>query len=546
MIIFEKSHPFEKKDEADTHKVILIQQFFIHPNKNRQVEIEFCLKKNVDNENIDEIILLNERIYTDKELGVKSSKIKQINVGKRLTYKDIFDIVEKESLTGYIVFSNSDIYFDKSITNLHISKLDQEKHFIGLLRFDIVSPKRYKIFGPRCDSQDTWIFHSNFNLNKKERSIFNFNFGKPGCDNKVFYLMRILGFKIVNSPTTIKSFHLHQTEIRNYSNKDMINMPFIYLSPLDYNCSVYQHIIKHTNNLQRYTLNDNEKLSNYITQKLEKNENFIIPRIAGVENNLAYYGYLIRNNRITEKHKFNQIISLFQTMKNNAGIQFNNIMDLVHYSILYLDAFESCELYAGWDKQGNVYKYIQQSHNFIERTFNKKDNIWSFTYDIFHYIHLNPWTQSLKGKRILIISSFIESIKEKIDIRKEIYGVELFPECEFVFLKPPQTNGSNPSQPFMKELENFCQKIFEVKDDFDVALVSCGGYGNLVCNEIFKMGKSAIYIGGVLQMYFGIYGNRWLRERKDVIRLYLNQYWSRPKETERPNDFNKIENSCYW
>ena len=60
------------------------------------------------------------------------------------------------------------------------------------------------------------------------------------------------------------------------------------------------------------------------------------------------------------------------------------------------------------------------------------------------------------------------------------------------------------------------------------------------------MGKSAIYVGGVLQMYFGIYGMRWMRERKDIMNLFMNQYWSRPMESERPEGYEKVEKSAYW
>ena len=79
-----------------------------------------------------------------------------------------------------------------------------------------------------------------------------------------------------------------------------------------------------------------------------------------------------------------------------------------------------------------------------------------------------------------------------------------------------------------------------------MALCSCGGYGNPICAFIYNMGKSAIYVGGVLQMYFGIYGQRWLKERKDVIKLYLNEHWSRPKITEKPKSATEIEEGCYW
>jgi len=175
-----------------------------------------------------------------------------------------------------------------------------------------------------------------------------------------------------------------------------------------------------------------------------------------------------------------------------------------------------------------------------------KPKISAHTFDIFNHIQTRLWTRELRGKRLLIISPFIDSIKEKLPIREKLYGLDLFPECEFVFLKPPQTQGTNPSREFIEELNDFIGQIANIIDDFDVALVSCGGYGNMVCSQIYKRGRSAIYIGGVLQMYFGVYGTRWEREKPEIMSLYKNEYWSRPKESERPDGFKKIEESCYW
>ena len=74
--------------------VTLICQFFIHKDKNRNEEIRQCLKRNVENEHIDKIILLNEKKYTDDELGIKHKKIRQVNINKILTYKDVFTLVD--------------------------------------------------------------------------------------------------------------------------------------------------------------------------------------------------------------------------------------------------------------------------------------------------------------------------------------------------------------------------------------------------------------------------------------------------------------------
>ena len=49
------------------------------------------------------------------------------------------------------------------------------------------------------------------------------------------------------------------------------------------------------------------------------------------------------------------------------------------------------------------------------------------------------------------------------NIRKNIYGVDLFPECKFVFIKPPQTQGTNPSKVFHEELDDFNKKIEEME-----------------------------------------------------------------------------------
>ena len=196
---------------------------------------------------------------------------------------------------------------------------------------------------------------------------------------------------------------------------------------------------------------------------------------------------------------------------------------------------------------GAVGRAIGDSQKYFEERY-KKPTLWAFVYDLYHTIYSRPWTHALRGKRVLIISSFIDSYKKKVadGILDKIYGIDLFPECELLFLKPPQTQGSNPSKEFDVELERFAKQIEGIKDQFDVALCSCGGYGNLVCGKIFEMGKSAIYVGGVLQMYFGVLGQRWLRERPDIVRLFMNEHWSRPQDSEKPKNYQQVEGSCYW
>ena len=180
--------------------------------------------------------------------------------------------------------------------------------------------------------------------------------------------------------------------------------------------------------------------------------------------------------------------------------------------------------------------------NFVRR------RLWAFgVLDLFHVVNQKkPWTHTLAGKRILVISPFADTFQKQVPHLPKIYGRDMFPGCTFTFLKPPVTNAKNKSRSFMEELNNFTSRVEAVKDSFDVALVSCGGYGNPILGRLYEMGKSAIYVGGVLQMYFGVYGSRWERERPLVMKLFKNEHWVRPSNDERPPGFENVEESCYW
>lgn len=436
--------------------------------------------------------------------------------------------------------------------------MHEEKTMVALLRFNYdpnIPIQNTPIFGPRFDSQDTWILHSNMNIPDKYMKAFGFEMGKLACDNKLIYLFLTLGYTVINDPLLIKTYHYQMSAARTYTIKDRVPEPWGCIMPARISP---EYMLESLNLTLQSTLkmnssfdcfNDNTKLYNYILGKFANNTPFIIPRIAGVENNVAIMMKLMQESNPTQQqHQMQYLNKVIPTMKNNAGIKLSNINSVEKYMKLYLDAFENSDMISVWDTWGDVYKYISSSHDYITETYNTCDQIWAFSFDIFHYIHNTPWTHALKGKRILLVCGFEESIKDQLEKREKIYGVDLFPDCEFVCIKPPQTQGTNDSAEFDVELNRFVEKLKgpEYAGKYDIALCAAGGYGNLICNEIYKMGKPAIYVGGVLQMYFGILGQRWVRERPDILRMYLNEHWTRPKTTEKPKNFDKVEGSCYW
>ena len=137
-LIYHKSDDFEINLKENNEKITIFQQFFIPPNEERYNELKQTLQFNLKNPNIDKIYLLNEKIYSNYELGLSNDTIRemsfvkkkevykkkvtdkliQINMKKRLTFKHVLDFVKNDSIKGYIVILNTDIFLDDTIKNL--------------------------------------------------------------------------------------------------------------------------------------------------------------------------------------------------------------------------------------------------------------------------------------------------------------------------------------------------------------------------------------------------------------------------------------------
>jgi hypothetical protein len=210
-------------NDIQPNQIWMVTQFFKHKDSKRHLEIKDCLRKNCENCYIDRIVLLNEKDYSAEYKDMKGAeKIHQVITGKRLTYSDFLKYVKVEVPKNvYTILCNADIYFGESLLDLW--RINMEDRMLGLLRWDVDNQGDAKIFGPRADSQDTWIFLSD-SIKKREWDFnkFNFQLGQAGCDNAFAGLILRQLFIISNPAITFKTFHLHNTNIRNYDKKDYI------------------------------------------------------------------------------------------------------------------------------------------------------------------------------------------------------------------------------------------------------------------------------------------------------------------------------------
>lgn len=171
-----------------------------------------------------------------------------------------------------------------------------------------------------------------------------------------------------------------------------------------------------------------------------------------------------------------------------------------------------------------------------------------------------PWTRILKGKKVLVVHPFEETIKQQYKKRELLFdNPEILPDFNLITYKAVQTVAGNKSE-FKDWFEalNFMEKEIS-KIDFDIAILGCGAYGLPLAAYIKRLGKQAIHVGGATQLLFGILGKRWTEQFKGKTWKYMpgvelnldytdmfNENWTYPLIEDTPKDKEKVEDSCYW
>jgi hypothetical protein len=228
-------------DDSCIPRTWLFQQYFKHPTRRRSREIQTCLEKNLASDFIDNVVLLNEESYT--ELPTNPKLQTQI-LGHRLTFADVLRTARTLVPAGdFVLFANSDIWFHDSLKQIWQVKMVERRLFLALLRWE--DGDEPQLFGPRSDSQDSWICARDcldFDVSMDE---FGFAFGKPGCDNAITLLMLRKKFLVVNPAYSIKTMHVHASNVRNYDPKDVLYRPFyLYVDPSAIQpCAVVQNLL---------------------------------------------------------------------------------------------------------------------------------------------------------------------------------------------------------------------------------------------------------------------------------------------------------------
>jgi hypothetical protein len=274
--------------------ICIMTQYFVHSNAKRAREIRKCLMNNCVNPYVDKIIMLTEKDLSAEWSSLRGrDKIEQHIIGTRLTYADLLRATVDFVLPNTIVaYTNADIYLDESI--VHVYGLDMRDKMLALLRWDTDERgSEPTIFGPYCDSQDTWIVLSD---SVKSRTIdyerFNYQLGRAGCDNRFTADMFANRFLILNPANTIKTLHIHKSDVRDYNKTDIIKSPY-YIYP-------YTTMIYDTNNISTY---------NAVIDKGARQSYDIRIRCPNPTNGVTWCTMLARHERFVWEHNIPKTIT---------------------------------------------------------------------------------------------------------------------------------------------------------------------------------------------------------------------------------------------
>lgn len=191
--------------------------------------------------------------------------------------------------------------------------------------------------------------------------------------------------------------------------------------------------------------------------------------------------------------------------------------------------------------------YVQ--HEYYVRSYTEKAKKINLNGYYAPFLWENPWTKELKGKKVLVIHPFAETIKKQYEKREHLFeNPDILPEFEkLTVIKAVQSIAGNSSETGFKdwfEALDFMKNQMD-QSDYEIALIGCGAYGMSLAAHAKRQGKIAVHMAGWTQMLFGIYGNRWIEDQPE-FKKYINEYWTRPGIDERPKNAEKVEGGCYW
>tara|TARA_R110001599_G_scaffold8562_2_gene41448 strand:+ start:1388 stop:2200 length:813 start_codon:yes stop_codon:yes gene_type:complete len=263
-------------------------------------------------------------------------------------------------------------------------------------------------------------------------------------------------------------------------------------------------------------------------------------------------------------NNFVQLRQRIREPKNNLMvIRFGNVevQDLLYRDEIYHELKSNAGFYCK-NKEKEQEIYLLWKKKYLEAIYNSDLMLDIVTCSSFHIVgdlfnKLNTWLPSLVYMEepewwwrnvinefegtIGVVSYFKKDIENQLKVIDKVYP-NLNIKKKFVVIKSYNTiTGNEPHNDWQETYNDLIKRIDKHKN-IGMWLVSCGCYGLPVCNHISQVNKKkSIYVGGLLQLLFGLKGKRW--DNRPECNRWYNEHWIYP--TEKPKNAEDVEGWCY-
>ena len=341
---------------------------------------------------------------------------------------------------------------------------------------------------------------------------------------EINYILYLSGFQFFYSDDIKPTFLLADNSLDSISSNLSSKIRFVHNDVVS---TKFNDIQK--NNLLEAA---NNSLYSYIKQKLDNDEHFIIPRISLsiqpqcilLAHNLLE-AYKSKDTSSLEQYS-EQIQHYIPTLKVNSGIYCTDIDSLLQYYSSYMSSMELAEYIIEPEVNINsdIYRAIYESIDFIKKENSNKQFNFFYCLEIYNLIYKqNLWSNLFNGKKILIVSTQTDLIEKQM--AKTIYKKPLFDNSNCSFLTIKDTRENMESNDWMIEYKSICDKLGDISDNYDIALVAANGFSNPLLEYIYSTGKSGLYIGNMLDVYFGITDKNDNAKYMDIMSVYGSNEW---------------------
>lgn len=290
--------------------------------------------------------------------------------------------------------------------------------------------------------------------------------------------------------------------------------------------------LKNREILPANTVYSSEKVNSHIHSLILSGEPFMAGRFGANEISTVRMFDFEVSKKYDKVMQQMQLGAGFFTATNEMGRRFTELM---------LKSIPEADVMGIW---------LQPFEDYYLKKYGNKKLIMTYLLDLEPWSAPNqPWSYALKGKKVLVIHPFVDTIKSQYTHREKIFpGTDILPEFSLKTLKAVQTVAGEKDERFetwFEALDWMYQEAMEI--DFDIAIIGCGAYGFPLAAKLKQSGKQAIHLAGATQLLFGIKGKRW--EENDsfsYVQNFFNDAWVYPEDSEKPSQAESVEGGAYW